>query len=203
MDPVQKIDDATSIARRSQIAAGYSLPPIVPLRTKVVVKTGQSADADADLKQRLESGTVRNIAIECPILLGLDGENLWTLPVDPIVSLSGKNIIIRRNVSKSKKRGSVKERWSQDDWSITIDGVIIGETYEDMCDYVKTLREICERGKKGVDIVSDFLNNYMDIWRIAIEDYDFPFTPGMENQRFSIKAYSDDISDLLVEVKHA
>ena len=202
MDPIHEIDNATSIATRSQIATGLSLPPIVPFRTKVVVKTGQSADADADLKQRFENNKSANIAFSCPISLGLDDNSLWTLPVDPIVSLSGKNIIVRRNVSKSKKRGSVKERWSQDDWSIIIEGVIIGETYADMCDYVKTLRELCENGKKGLDISSDFLNNYMDIWRIAIEDFDFPHTPGMENQRFTIKAYSDDIYDLLVEVKN-
>jgi hypothetical protein len=34
---------------------------------------------------------------------------------------------------------------------------------------------------------------------MAIEDYALPFTKGVENQMYTIKAYSDDMFDLLVK----
>ena len=207
IDPIQKIDDATSLSRRTQSAVGLSFPFVLPLKTKVVVKMGESKEADADLQQKLSSGAVHDIAIQCPLSLGLDDQHLWSLPVDPIISISGKNTIIRRSVSKHSRdlnknyTGTIKERWNQEDYYITIEGVIIGDTYQDMCDYVKTLRTKLEDGKKGLDVASDFLNNTMNITRIAVEDYEFPFTPGMENQKFTIKAYSDGIYSLLIPFK--
>jgi hypothetical protein len=60
------------------------------------------------------------------------------------------------------------------------------------------LREYLEAAE-SVHIVCDLLNNVFEITRIAIESYDFPFTKGIENQAFTIKAYSDDNYQLLEE----
>jgi hypothetical protein len=122
----------------------------------------------------------------------------YQLPLDPLISISGKNIIRRRYVAKSKMRGSIKERWSQDDYEITIAGLLQNEDQEYMNDDIFMLREILE-APEAVHIVCDLLNNVFDITRIAIESYDFPFTKGMENQAFTIKAYSDDHYQLLEE----
>ncbi len=44
-----------------------------------------------------------------------------------MITISGSHTIIKRNVAKSNKMiGTVKERWSQNDYEITITGVLIG-----------------------------------------------------------------------------
>ncbi len=48
-----------------------------------------------------------------------DGD-YWLLPCEPFITVDGKNIIVKRNVAKAKNMGSIKERWSQDDYSITV-----------------------------------------------------------------------------------
>jgi hypothetical protein len=37
-----------------------------------------------------------------------------------------------------------------------------------------------------------------NIERLVIEDFSLPFTKGVENQMYTIKAYSDDLFDLLI-----
>src|SRR5690606_21160889 len=61
-----------------------------------------------------------------------NGEN-FLLPYEPMIDIKGKNNIIRRNVAKWRADisnldtiGSIKERWNQDDYEITITGVLIG-----------------------------------------------------------------------------
>ena len=66
--------------------------------------------------------------------------------------------------------------------------------------YITDLRNVCELGKRGVAIKNDLLNNVYNITRIAIETYDFPFTKGTGNQDFVLKAYSDEMYDLLTQV---
>ena len=192
MDPVKKIGDATSISLRSQRAFGFSMPPIVPFKQKVSV-----ASASGEVSQ----ANPVDFVMQCPISLGIPGEDLYKLPFDPILECKGSNRIKERYVAKNKYKGSIKEWFTQNDNEITISGMIIGDSYADMCEMAKRLIDICERGRQGVDVVSDVLNNYYNIWKIAIYDWDIPFTPGLENQFFSISAKSDDVYDLLVEVK--
>ena len=59
-------------------------------------------------------------------------DNWWQFPFDPVISISGKNTIIRRNVLKmdnnvENRRGTIKELWSQDDYAIQIAGVFMGK----------------------------------------------------------------------------
>lgn len=192
MDPVKIIDDKTSISAISQRAAGFSLPPVVPFKTKVTVKEGSGSYSTSS---NLE------FEIQCHISLGIPGNDLYKIPFDPILSCKGANRIKERYVNKGKIRGSVKERWTQDDYELTISGTIVADSYKEMCDICKKLRELCEQGTQGLDISNDVLNNTYNIWKIAVYDWDIPFTPGMENQEFSITAKSDDIYDLLVEIK--
>jgi hypothetical protein len=204
VDPVQTLYDETSLALRMQVAAGFAIPPILPFRETVTVKSGERIEADAELQSRLNAGlkAIAEVNWCMPLRLKLDTSNEeFTLPVDPVISLSGKNLITRRYVAKSEKRGSVKEYWSQDDWSITISGILIADTADELKVLIKKLREICEQGKTGVGVTNDLLNNYMDITRLAIYDFDFPHTKGEENQSFVIKAWSDDLFQLIEENK--
>lgn len=174
---------------------------MLPFRNIVVV-TGKTADTSTDpvmeAKSRQALSMLGETFFQCPVSFNTDGGQ-WTLPIDPLISVSSKNIIKRRYVSKSKMRGSIKECWSQDDCEVTIAGVIIGTDAADCADKVSKLREICEKAE-AVEIVCEYLNTTFGISRIAVESCDFPFTKGMENQSFTIKAYSDDGYELLEEV---
>lgn len=145
-------------------------------------------------------------AMFMPVKIRVDEKSeFWTLPVEPLVSISGGNKIARRMVAKAssdskvKNRGTIKERWAQDDYNITIDGIFINSDNSNVYpeeDVVK-LREICESASV-VEIECDLLK-YFDVTRMVIVTYDFPFTKGEQNQRFVISGYSDDLFDLLVD----
>jgi len=134
-----------------------------------------------------------------PVKFRIPGGEFWTFPVEPLVSLSGGNVIAKRTVAKGKGRGTIKERWTQDDYSVTIEGSFVN--YDNANVYpeahVRKLRELCETGE-ALEIECDLLKIH-DITRICITSWDIPFTKGEANQRFTISALSDDLFDLLVE----
>lgn len=224
-NPVDFIHEETNLAKHVTNALGYAQPMVLPFRNIVVVSKGSngkyaydSVDAirkPSDDKYAYENiDTIRkpddgkmekglsNLGdnfFQCPLSFVIDGEE-WRLPVDPLVSVSGKNVIKRRYVAKSSNRGSIKECWSQDDYEISISGVIIAEDAEKLAVHLSNLRKVCNMAE-SVEVVSEFLNDprTFGINRIAIESYDFPFTKGLENQSFTIKAYSDDSYKLLEE----
>lgn len=199
----QNIDDATNLQMLGiKNAVGYALPPIVPFRNivRVLDKAGTTVtDPVIEAKAREGLASLGQEFFQCKMSFEYDGVK-WDLPVDPVMSVNGKNVITRRYVSKSNQRGSVKECWSQDDYEITIAGVLIGLDNDDLKFMIARLREFCE-AKEAVKVICDYLNceDTFNINYIAIESYDFPFTKGMENQVFSIKAYSDDGYSLLEE----
>lgn len=135
---------------------------------------------------------------QCPLSFRNDdtGE-WWKFPLEPVISISGGNNIVKRNVLKVdaadiERRGTVKELWSQNDYEITISGVLTADTdtWELPEEHLSTLRSFCE-GRKTVAVASPIFTVY-NIRQIAIESFEFPFTKGMNNQMFTIKAVSDD-----------
>jgi len=202
-DPVKSLHDSTSIALNSQIALGFALPPLLPLRTIVRVPAidRDGRVVDESLQRSVTSG-LQNLAStywQVPVTLKLSTEpDGFTLPVDPLVAISGGSKIVRRYVAKGDRRGSIKERWNQDDYEITITGIITGDENHTLNDYLQRLRTYCE-ARESVAIICDLLNNVFDIYTLAIESFDFPFTPGEGNQQFTIKAYSDDSYLILTE----
>lgn len=201
LNPLALINEETNIAKFTQSALGYAQPMVLPFRNIVVV-TGKTANIGTDpvveAKSRHALSMLGETFFQCPVSFNTDGGQ-WTLPIDPLISVSNKNVIKRRYVSKSKMRGSIKECWSQDDCEVTIAGVIIGADAADCADKVTKLRGICEKAE-AVEIVCEYLNATFGISRIAVESCDFPFTKGVENQSFTIKAFSDDGYELLEEV---
>ena len=137
---------------------------------------------------------------QVPVELKIPSTNKsFVFPTDPLVSVSTKNIVVRRQVLKgSQMRGTVKERWSQDDFSVNIAGVFISDENHVIEDYVDGLLEMANAAE-SLKIISDFLNDTYKITRIAIENVDFPFTQGLDSQKFSIKAYSDEEYKLLID----
>lgn len=131
-----------------------------------------------------------------PITLKADGLDEFTFPIDPLINLGFKNIITRRTVAKGKNRGTVKERWTQDDVEITISGVFINADGEYPSEVAQLMAFANHPG--AIEVVCDYLNQ-RDINYIAIETVSLPHTKGLENQNYEIKAVSDDVIQLLIE----
>lgn len=152
--------------------------------------------SDAELED-----VVRTNATGVPMVLPLrfqleeSGAQEWLFPMEPMISVNGQNILVRRNVSKGKIRGSIKERWTQDDYSVRIEGILLGTDGKYPDADVAKLRSFCEAGHVKA------LNPLLEIFgisQLAIESWDIPFTSGTINQNYTIQAYSDDIYKLLL-----
>ena len=152
--------------------------------------------SDAELED-----VVRTNATGVPMVLPLrfqleeSGAQEWLFPMEPMISVNGQNILVRRNVSMGKIRGSIKERWTQDDYSVRIEGILMGMDGKYPEADVAKLRSFCEAGHVKA------LNPLLEIFgisQLAIESWDIPFTSGTINQNYTIQAYSDDIYKLLL-----
>lgn len=125
------------------------------------------------------------------------GEKEWLLPLEPMITITGKQIIAKRQVAKGKSRGSIKERWTLDDYSVKIQGVLIeqgGERYPE--EDVRQLRRYCEAGEV---IASSPLLELFGISRLVIEQWELPHTSGIANQNYSLSCLSDDSYKLLLK----
>lgn len=189
----------------------HVLPPIpfLPFRNKqgiaVVEKTEDEQftwEADRPVSEEQQF---------FPLSLSIDeGKTYFRLPYEPLISISGKNVIAKRKVAKwnaenSKQlTGTIKERWSQDDYEITITGALFGAiergNYEDCyprADFEK-LKKVVTNSKE-IWINSPPLE-LLGINKIVVDDFSFPFTKGENVQAYEIKACSDYSYNLLMEL---
>ena len=143
-----------------------------------------------------------------PLRLSLDNSNWFLLPYEPIINISGGNEVIKRNVAKwkseqSHKRGTIKERWNQKDYEINITGVLIGRQLDGRFEGAfprKDFQQLKTYLESAADVyVNHPLLEQLDIHKIVIEDFDFPFSKGENVQGYSIKAVSDESYNLLIE----
>lgn len=139
----------------------------------------------------------RGIPMVLPLRFQLEesGSEEWLFPLEPMISLNGQNILTRRHVSKGTIKGSIKERWTQDDYTVRIEGLLMGEDGKYPEEDVSRLKAFCEAGHVRA------LNPLLEIFgisQLAIESWDIPFTSGTTNQNYTIQAYSDDIYKLLL-----
>ena len=152
--------------------------------------------SDAELEE-----VVRTNAIGVPMVMPLrfqleeSGAKEWLFPVEPMISLNGQNILVRRHVSKGTIKGSIKERWTQDDYTVRIEGILMSRDGKYPDEDVATLKNFCEAGH--VKALCPLLEIF-GISQLAIESWDIPFTTGLTNQNYTITAYSDDIYKLLL-----
>ena len=134
-------------------------------------------------------------------------ENWWLLPWEPLININVSNIIAKRYIAKAGKNqiGSIKERWSTDDYQITITGAFYGnqmlgkaaETYpryemERLRNYLLTA--------EAIKVKCEPLQ-ILNINKIVIESVSFPFSKGENVQAYEIKAISDFPYDLIYKRK--
>ncbi|MDM1033827.1 hypothetical protein HX017_15505 [Myroides marinus] len=136
-----------------------------------------------------------------PLSLSIDGSEWFTLPYEPMINVQGKNNVIKRSVLKYNDEfteqffGTVKERWSQDDYKIKITGIFFGANemgvFEDSFprSEFEKLKSFLLSGKE-IQVRCPLLE-LLDINYIAIEDFNFPFTKGENVQAYEINAISD------------
>ena len=154
-----------------------------------------------DLSDAALEEVVRTNAIGVPMVMPLrfqleeSGAKEWLFPVEPMISLNGQNILVRRHVNKGTIKGSIKERWTQDDYTVRIEGILMSREGKYPDEDVATLKNFCEAGH--VKALCPLLEIF-GISQLAIESWDIPFTTGLTNQNYTITAYSDDIYKLLL-----
>lgn len=130
----------------------------------------------------------------------------YLLPYEPMISISSKNVIAKRTVAKSgddiRRQGTVKERWSRDDYEIKITGVLIGSILTgdvSKCfprsDFMELKKILQSRQAWGVYCEPLQL---LDINKLVVEDMGFPFTKGENVQAYEISVTSDFDFDLLL-----
>lgn len=152
--------------------------------------------SDAELEDVVRTNA-RGVPMVMPLRFQLEeaGAEDWLFPVEPMVSVNGQNILIRRHVSKGSVKGSIKERWTQDDYTVRIEGILMSEDGKYPSADVTRLKNFCEAGH--VKVLCPLLEIF-NISHLAIESWDIPFTSGATNQNYTITAYSDDIYKLLL-----
>lgn len=172
-----------------------AIPPYIILPKKDIIT--QVTDVQKIRESYRETGVIHS---QMPFRMKRSSDKNWFLfPIEPLVSISGKNIITRRTVAKGKGKGTIKERWSQDDYDITIQGVITSasDNYYPKWDAKALLRLFNER--QAVEVDQEILGIF-GITHMAIESASFPHTKGLNNQNFEIKAYSDSPAELLITI---
>ena len=134
----------------------------------------------------------------CPVTLKGGGIEV-ELEADPLIAVGRKNEVVCRSVAKPQRDGTIKENWAVGDWNVTISGIIIAETEEELWQSVRQLQWICAV-RESLEVTCPPLNEQYGIMRLAITELQLPFTPGLLNQQFNISAYSDESYELLEEL---
>lgn len=145
-------------------------------------------------------------AVPFRLALSSSPDDVFTLPLDPVVSINGSNEIVKRAIAKAvvngdEIRGTVKELWTQDDWKISVSGVMstTGSLDDESVEYYvdKLLKFLT--AKEALVVECDVLNNIYGVTRVVVESFDFPFTKGLDNQSFTFSLLSDDSYQLEIE----
>ena len=175
------------------------IPPYFAFQDRMMQDvSGYDLDSmsDEQLADMIKANAL-GIPMRLPLEMKTDDGDWWLLPFEPLISIEGRNAVIKKQISKGKVRGTVKERWTQDDYSINIEGVLMNTgSVSYPSEDVHRLRTLCEAAKLQVSCP---LFEIFSISQIVVESFNFPFTAGVQNQAYTIKAVSDDIYQLLLK----
>lgn len=153
------------------------------------------ADLSDDELAEIIAANAKGVPMVFPLYFSQEGGQWWLLPYEPQVTIQGTNVLVKKQVQKGAVRGTIKERWAQGDYTLTISGIMMGEGGKYPEEDVKKLRSFCEAGKI---LVKSPQMELFSINQIVVEDWSIPFTAGQANQAYTINAVSDDIYKLLL-----
>ncbi len=187
--------DPLEVSINKALGSFGAIPPYFLRKQKDVIT---KVENPYDIRQGLSAAGVLHSVMPLRVR-SRDSVAWFTLPIEPLVSISGKNTIIRRNVAKGAEKGTVKERWNRDDYEVTIQGVLTwGDEGAYPKYYVKNIIDLFEE-QQSIEINQDVLA-VCGIKYLAIESANFPHTKGLNNQNFEIKGYSDNATNLLIPI---
>lgn len=172
---------------------GYLKNEVKPVDSALYDKITRLSDSElADVVRSNATG----VPMTCPLRMqGDDDSEEWLLPIEPMLSVNGGNVLVRRRVSKGRVKGSIKEKWTVDDYTVRIEGILMSKDGGYPKGDVARLRALCEGGH--VKVLSPLLEVF-GIREMVIESWEMPFTSGAMNQNYTITGYSDDIYKLLL-----
>lgn len=121
------------------------------------------------------------------------------LPNEPSISIASRKNIVETALVGSKRRGTVKELISIEDWQVTIRGIAINyaskEYYPE--DIVKGLVDLYERNEALE--VQCALTRLLGIYRLVIRDFSLPEMIGIQHaQAYQFTCTSDE--DFILEI---
>lgn len=112
---------------------------------------------------------------------------------EPTVRITGRKIIVKSRPVGSTRKGSVKEQIGIDDDLVVIRGIIINEdsTRRYPEDKVKALKDLINKNEALT--IRCGLTELHGIYRVVIEDYDFPEIRGFQHaQAYELRCSSDE-----------
>lgn len=215
---VEQLPRLTAVENELQKRVGYPIP-FLPLRNKVIIDQQEAnvqndqvsiyeQDSD-DLKAEIwkaNPSIIENQFFPLKVKRAGTDDPFFTFPFEPMISITGKNKIVKRSIAKAPNFiGSIKEYWSQDDYEITITGALYGEqekgSYQEAYpkEYFEALKNYCT-SPTGLEVLCDAFQP-LGINFIVIEDFNFPFSKGENVQAYDIKAVSDFSAVFLSEIE--
>jgi Domain of unknown function (DUF6046) len=135
----------------------------------------------------LLSGNYLGQPIFMPVQLGE-----IVLPNEPTMSIGFSKTVVKTTMVGSNLEGTIKELISNNDYEITIRGIIINPFQKKVYpeDEVSTIHQLVRRGE-SLKILSG-LTALLGIEKVVIEDLQFPPMVGIQHaQAYEIKMYSD------------
>ena len=182
-----------------QMYGQLKFPPYRLFNAPPVSGETPEMDSLADLSDEelfeILATNAKGVPMVFPLYLAVEGGPWWLLPYEPQVTVQGTNVLVKKQVSKGTVRGTIKERWAQGDYNLSISGILMGKNNSYPSEDVKKLRSFCEAGKV---LVKSPQMELFSITQIVVEDWSIPFTSGQANQAYTINAVSDDIYKLLL-----
>ncbi len=177
--------------------------PFLPFKNDVVINKPVVTEVNGKIWQ---SDSQENQFFPLYIRRAGSDDPFFMLPYEPMISVSGKNNIVTRNIAKAPNFiGTIKEHFSQDDYEISITGSLFGReemgSYDEAFpheDFVK-LKNYCI-SPTGLEVQCEFLQ-YFGVDKIVVKDFSFPFSKGENVQVYDIKALSDFSADFLLELE--
>ncbi|GAB2586622.1 DUF6046 domain-containing protein [Spirosoma areae] len=138
------------------------------------------------------------VTMQCPVRLGLkkNGSDLWTIPLEPIVSVKASKTIVRRNIAKAYGSGTVKEVWSLDDYEITISGLLQSTENGEFPESALSKLQTFLKPMQSIVIHCKLLD-LIGVNLMCVSSWDLPHTAGIENQLYTFSGYSDQYFELV------
>ncbi|MEM8506239.1 MAG: DUF6046 domain-containing protein [Bacteroidota bacterium] len=108
----------------------------------------------------------------------------YEFPNEPLLTISNRNIIQETIVVGSERKGTVKEFITADDYSIKVEGVLLGRKEYPAIDADGLVR-LCE-SRVSLPVENDILNLLFGVQEVVINSYGFP---PMKGQPYSQAYY--------------